>query len=227
MNIYIKKRQTSLSCRVIASFIAFVFIFSTILPPGYAQVASQTILNLPIPGSMVAVTNSFNPALIRGITLHPENPLEFDFIVDRGDNTLDGQELEDQALKMIKYFLATLTVPKEEIWVNLSPYEKDRIISDGFGDTEMGRDLLAQDYLLKQLTASLMYPEDELGEEFWKKIYKKAQEKFGTTEIPMNTFNKVWIVPDKATVYEHENSVFVIDRHLKVMLEEDYVAVDF
>ena len=37
-----------------------------------------------------------------------------------------------------------------------------------------GRDLLAQDYLLKQLAASLMYPEDELGKEFWGRVYQKA-----------------------------------------------------
>ena len=36
--------------------------------------------------------------------------------------------------------------------INLSPYEKNRIVEDNFGKTEMGRDLLAQDYLLKQIT---------------------------------------------------------------------------
>ena len=41
-----------------------------------------------------------------------------------------------------------------------------------FGQTEMGRDLLAQDYMLKQLTASLMYPEKELGQEFWNRVYE-------------------------------------------------------
>ena len=87
--------------------------------------------------------------------------------------------------------------------INLSPYEKDRIIPEAFGQTEMGRDLLAQDYLLKQITASLMYPEDAIGKEFWQRIYAEGVKKFGTTNIPVNTFNKVWIVPDKAIVYEN------------------------
>ncbi len=103
-----------------------------------------------------------------------------------------------------------------------SPYEKDRVIPEQFGQTEMGRDLLAQDYMLKQLTASLMYPDEELGEEFWKHVYAKAQAEYGTTEIPMNTFNKVWIVPERAEVYVHEQNVFVVDSYLKVMMEEDY-----
>src|SRR3989338_7875277 len=88
----------------------------------------------------------------------------------------------------------------------------------------MGRVLLEQDYILIQLTASLMYPEEELGKKFWDRVYQQAYEKYGTTEIPMNTFNKVWIVPQKAVVYEHGNSAFVIKSHLKVMLEEDYEA---
>jgi len=110
--------------------------------------------------------------------------------------------------------------------VNLSPGEPDRIIPEAFGQTEMGRDLLAQDYLLKQLTSSLMYPEEELDEEFWDKIYKTAQEQYGTTEIPVSTFNKIWIVPEKAVVYENAetNIAFVSESRLKVMLEEDYLS---
>jgi len=68
--------------------------------------------------------------------------------------------------KLVKYFLASLTIPDEDQWVNLSPYEKGRIIQGNFGKTEMGRDLLSQDYLLKQITSSLMYPESGLGKKF-------------------------------------------------------------
>ncbi len=89
----------------------------------------------------------------------------------------------------------------------------------------MGRDLLGQDYILKQLTASLIYPEHDLGKKFWDEIYKRAKEKYGTTDIPVNTFNKVWIVPDTAAIVEYNGTAFVRKSHLKVMLEEDYVAL--
>jgi len=160
------------------------------------------------------------------MTVHPENPLQLDFIVDTGDNHLQGETLKSEANKLIKYFMATLTVPDNEMWVNLSPYEKSRIIADGLSKTEMGGDMLAQDYILKQLTASLIYPESKLGKEFWSKVYTKAQEQFGTTQIPTNLFNKVWIVPQDATVYVHGNNIFVTHSHLKVMLEEDYLSLD-
>ena len=87
----------------------------------------------------------------------------------------------------------------------------------------MGRDLLAQDYILKQLTASLIYPEKDLGKEFWSRVYQKAQEQFGTTNVPVNTFNKVWILPNQAQVFENGNAAYVTKSTLKVMLDEDYL----
>ena len=126
---------------------------------------------------------------------------------------------------LIKYFLASLTVPEKDLWVNLSPYEKDRMIAPNLGQTTMGRDMLAQDYILKQLTASLIYPEKHLGKTFWDEVYAKARQMYGTTQVPMNTFNKVWIVADKADVFERGNVAYIVGAHLKVMLEEDYLAL--
>src|SRR5476651_1146665 len=91
----------------------------------------------------------------------------------------------------------------------------------------MGRDLLAEDYMLKQITASLIYPEDEIGKKFWKRIYEEAQKKYANTNISVNTFNKVWIVPEKAVVYENAKAgtAYVIESKLKVMLEQDYLSL--
>ena len=138
---------------------------------------------------------------------------------------IHSQSLEQESKKLIKYFLAAMTVPEKDLWVNLSPYEKNRMIASNLAQTEMGRDMLAQDYILKQLTASLIYPEKNLGKTFWDEVYAKAQQLYGTTQIPVNTFNKVWIVADKADVYEHDNVAYVVGAHLKVMLEEDYLAL--
>ena len=142
--------------------------------------------------------------------IHPENAFKFDFIVYKGDKKFTVTQKKEEYTKFIKYFLASLAVPDEDQWVNLSPYEKDRIIKDDFGKTEMGRDLLAQDYLLKQITASLIYPQDKLGRKFWNEIYARAYKQFGTTNIPVNTFNKVWIVPDEADIYEKGNIAYLL-----------------
>ncbi|MDP8264504.1 MAG: acyl-CoA dehydrogenase family protein [Candidatus Aceula lacicola] len=220
MIVCLEKSRQKLPSKIVSIFIAICFLFSSIAP-AYAQSLSA----LPVPGTMVAPTPGFFPVLVRALEINPDNPLQFGFIVDNGDTGLEGDELTREAKKLIRYFLASLTTPEKDMWVNLSPYEQDRIVSENLGQTQMGRDLLAQDYILKQLTASLIYPEDELGKKFWDKIYKAAYEKFGTTDIPLNTFNKVWIVPKTAKVYEHDNKVFVIESKLEVMMEEDYLSL--
>lgn len=215
------KRSTLRKFKFIANAgILLVYIVSTIIP-----VHAQTVSSLPAPGLMISLGTEFAPVRLKAIKVHPDNPFRFDFIVDSGNANLTPKQLEEESKRLIKYFLAAITTPEEDLWVNLSPYEKDKIIPESFGATEMGRDLLAQDYILKQLTASLLYPEKDLGKEFWTKVYAEAKEKYNTTEIPLNTFNKVWIVPEKAVVYENEMTAYVGETRLKVLLEEDYLAL--
>ncbi len=212
--------------KLIARLILTVFLFTSVGP--LPDASAQSIIDLPAPGHMVDFSPKFNKATLKGIIFHPENPFKFDFILDEGDAHLNKGQAKAQSQKIAAYFLASLTTPEKEIWVNLSPFEKNRIVPEFFGKTLMGQNLLAQDYMLKQIMATALYPERQLGREFWQKIYKQALIKFGTTNIPFNTFNKVWIVPDKAVVYENTkmNAVFVADSSLKVMLEKDYLAAN-
>jgi len=213
-------------------FITLCLIISFILgsyQPVYAQ--DFNINQLPVPGTMVGESAPFTPLALKGLVINPQKPLEFQFIIDTGS---DGRviaseakqsQLKQQANQLVKYFLAGLTIPEGDIWVNLSPYEKNRMLPEALGQTDLGRDLLAQDYILKQLTASLIYPEKDLGKEFWSKVYARAQQQFGTTNVPVNTFNKVWILPDQAQVFEHGPAAYVTKATLKVMLDEDYLAL--
>src|SRR5271165_785821 len=206
--LYSMERTPFIHICILTAFLANCF--------GPLPVARADEFRLPVPGVMVHLSPPLDPPILKGIKVHPDNPFRFDFILDQGDSPslsqrgrqpappqAGGELLKQEATKLIKYFLASLTIPEKDLWVNLSPYEKDRIVPESFGQTEMGCDLLAEDYMLKQITASLIYPEDELGKKFWKRIYEVAAKKFGTTNIPVNTFNKVWIVPEKAVVYEN------------------------
>ena len=224
--------KQSLCIVILLAFLANTF--------GPIPMAQADEFRLPIPGVMVSLSQPLEPSILKGIKVHPNNPFHFEFILDKGDNfskhmsfpnVLVGdpqqEQLKKEANKLIKYFLASLTIPEDDLWVNLSPYEKDRIIPHSFGQTDMGRDLLAEDYMLKQITASLIYPEGETGRKFWKRIYEEAAKKYGTTNIPVNTFNKVWIIPEKAVVYENAKvgTAYIVESKLKVMLEQDYLAL--
>jgi hypothetical protein len=199
-----------------------VFLLSTLCCPVeiYAQDEAPEASKVMDPQ-----TEPFAPLLIQGINIDYDDALKINFLINKGDTQLPKKALEAEAEKLIKYFLASLTVPEEQMWVNLSIYEEDRIIPETFGKTQMGSDLLAQDYLLKKVMSSMMYPENKLGKDFWNKVHARAEEEFGITDIPLNTFNKVWIIASDAKIYEHNNGAFVVDSHMKVMLEEDYLAM--
>jgi len=207
--------------RLIASLICLTFSFSNLQ---YVHAQDFSINQLPVPGTMVGESVPFSPLALKGLVVNLNKPLEFQFIVDTGRGPQDSTSVKDQANQLVKYFLAGLTIPEGDLWVNLSPYEKNRMVPEALGQTDLGRDLLAQDYILKQLTASLIYPEKDLGKAFWSRVYAKAQEQFGTTNIPVNTFNKVWILPNQAQVFENGNAAYVTKSTLKVMLDEDYLA---
>jgi hypothetical protein len=196
------------------------------LPQLPAQADPLTAVGLmPAPGSMSFLTPKYTPAYLKGMVINPTDPFKFEFIIYRGDEQLGDQQKQAEYTKLIKYFLAAMAIPDTDQWVNLSPYEKERLIPKDFGLTVMGRDLLAQDYLLKQISSSLTNPNTSMGKKFWDTIYEKAYAQFGLTNIPINTFNKVWIVPDKALIYEKDNTVYVVQDHLKVMTDADYLSM--
>ncbi|MBF0483732.1 MAG: hypothetical protein HQL25_03390 [Candidatus Omnitrophica bacterium] len=215
-----------LNLRKVSLLITFFFVFNTVSP---SLVLAQNVLDLPKPSTMVRLSSpqmvnfsqSFEPVVLKGIKVDPNDPLKLNFLVNVGQSNLTEDEFEDESNKLVRYFLTALTVPDKDLWVNLSPYEKNRIIADKFSLTEMGRDLLAQDYLLKQITATAMYPESQLGKDFWDKVYRV------NLDIPKDILSKVWIVPDEATVYVDKSkfSAVVVSSHLKVLTEEEYTKI--
>lgn len=214
-------RARTPSNKVFHLLLAGAFIFN-LISPSFAQ---EVDLKLPKPSQIKPISKPFAPAIIRAVTVNPKDPFLFDFIIDKGDSNLDAEAFEDETQKLVKYFLAALTIPENDLWVNLSPYEQDSMVPRVLGVTELGKDLLIEDYYLKQVTASLTNPNTETGKKFWSLAYAKAQELYGTTKVPINTFSKVWIVPDQAVVLEKDGSAFIADSHLKVYLDQDYVAI--
>lgn len=205
--------------KLVSIFLLFVFTLSTLLSPArlYAQ-SAPTYLNLPAPGTMIQPTAAFTAPYLSGLQLVKDNPYQFNFIINTGTQNVQGEALRSESSKLINYFLAALTVPEDELWVNLSPDEKDRIIADGLGNTEMGRDMLAQDYILKQLAASLLYPEGEIGQKFWE---HRIGDSALSSQALSAMLNRIWIVPDEAVVYVHGDSVFVMESKLKVLMEDE------
>jgi len=187
---------------------------------------AQSDIALPQPGTFLDISEPFTPSLLKGMEFDPQNPLILNFLIQANsyDAKYNPGKIETEALFLIKYFLGALTVPEEDLWVNLSPYEKDRVIPDALGKTDLGKILLEQDYLLKHLSASLMHPNSQEGREFWTKIYQSLYQK-QISSLPSNFIHKIWIVPEQAQVYKDGNRVFIGNASLKILLEDDYLAL--
>ena len=209
------------SGKIIRFCVVLVFSMTIIAPLGRAGVVPQ----LPVPNMVMSAGGVYHPARLVGMRVDPYAPFSFDFIVAKGDSGLEGEALKKESEKLIKYFLAALAVPEDEMWVNLSPQERERMMGEGLGRTQMGYELLAQDYVLKQMTASLMHPDSGTGKRFWREVYEKAQAQYGTEEIPVETYNRVWVVPKEAVVYERGRGAYVLRAELDVMLESDYLGL--
>ncbi len=182
---------------------------------GYCAPAQFSLPSSAVSSSLTAV----EPRLV-GMRIFKDDPLRFSFMVDQAS----GSDLE--SMRLIKYFFAALTIPDRDLWVNLSPVERDRILPVGLSRTELGRDLLEQDYTLKQIMSETLHPGNPSGKAFWRMIYRKAQELYGTTDVDFKMQHRVWIVPELAGILENGNLSMVMLRRarLKVMLEEDYLA---
>lgn len=101
-----------------------------------------TLINqdLPEANQLLSSSRPYSRQVLRGIKINPEDPLRLEFIID----TQDKEEITKEELEtLVKYFLAALTIPEEELWVNLSPYEPERIIPESLGLTALGKDLLS------------------------------------------------------------------------------------
>jgi hypothetical protein len=190
-------------------------------PATRASTRRLAATNLPPAGIRIPLSPKYYPPLFRGVYVHKNDPLTLDFILDSGDAQLATDDLAEVSLRLSRYFLAALAIPDEHLWVNLSPHERDRIIPSDLAQTQMGVDLLLQDYILKQITSTLCFPETQSGAAYWNKIYAELG---GADQEAVNTFNKVWVTPARATITERGAVAVVEDSMLRVQMEQDYLA---
>lgn len=200
---------------ILAIFVGAIFLSDLVR----VKATQASTLGLPEPNTILNVSASFSLPSLIGLKINPEKPLEFEFIIDGGSS----QELaQDEIKKVVQYFMAALTVPTEDLWVNLSPYENDRIIPDSLGQTDLGKELLAQDYILKQISASLTHPDSEIGKRYWDIQTDSSK---SNSALASSEFDKIWIQPGSINLYEETGSVIINRAELDVLTERDYIAL--
>ena len=209
-------KKDGISLRVTA-VVAAVMFAGTLFFADFLRIkeTQASVLGLPEPAMLLSGSETYSLPLLRGVKIDYNNPLNLDFIVDTADQ---GEVDKEEAQRLINYFYATIAVPDEALWVNLSPYEEDRMVEDTLAVTDLGRDLLAQDYILKQFSSSLTYPESKSGEQYWNML-KNVQ------GADKDSFSKIWIKPATAKINEENGMAWISEATLTAQTEEDFLAM--
>lgn len=108
MILFHKKRKFNLLFRLISFFV--ILAFSSFLTFSPRVTYAQSPLNLPAPGVLVSLSSVFRPLVIRGITISPENPFQFTFIVDEGDSEIKLLRTYVRSIRL--FYISSLACPK-------------------------------------------------------------------------------------------------------------------
>jgi len=215
----ILKSQKSLFS-ICAGITAFALLTVEIVPAGLAQTAPAVSAAPSVSGFSAA--DSASALSLRGLMFDPNQPLSMQFLLHSSDSTLNIVP-DSTAQRVAEYFLGALAIPEDQLWVNLSPAEPDRTASEDLAKTRMGADLLEQDYQLKLLMARLMDPQTPTGQKFWETAKSLNTDKFSSHQL--QSLQKVWVVPQKAVIYENDRGVFIAESRMGIMLEGEHRAV--
>jgi len=196
----------------------------------FAQVLSQ-VLPLYFSQPSFLIQDKFRPIHLRSIEFTPQSK-GLQVLLDKGDSKeLKQDVLQEEAGKLMDYFLIGLTLPNDAFWVNLRPDQADNIIDPYLEKTDIGKVMLAADLNLKKDLALATSPATKEGREYWDKLYAKAQELFGDQQVSLPTFTRPWIVPGEIIIRQFKSNssgfpanVYVYKATLKVMLEQDYLS---
>jgi hypothetical protein len=191
--------------RVLAFILANILLFSSV-----GRAGQETFSSVKLNSISVDTGKGFNNLRL---VVKAQKAGNFEAIID----------VKRAAQKSLEYFFISLVLHDDVFWVNLNPEEPNRIINSSLRDTDLGRIMLNADFRLKEDVSEYINPQtSQVGKEFWRQLYAKAQELGLVNRIPVIT--RLWIMPGKVEVDETENQISIVRSSLKVCLEPAYLS---
>lgn len=151
---------------------------------------------------------------------------------EEGDKVINVEATLGDA---IDFFFIGLTLPNQKFWVNLNPWEPDRIVDEGLGTTDVGRIMLEADLQMKKDFCKHENPsESKVGESYWDLLDKKRDELVtecmndypgqieATRNVLFNAVTRHWIVPGEVTAYGDGYEIYIADVTLDIYSEPVY-----
>ncbi|MGE5308978.1 MAG: hypothetical protein ACM3OC_07830, partial [Deltaproteobacteria bacterium] len=203
--------------RIFSLFLCACFILEQ---PACAQVVNQLDLSAFTAGAAQLSQQRFRPLHLRYICPRQK---DLGLLFDKGDQGHSDPEMTAAAKRTMDYFLTGVSMPSDRFWVNLRPDSPERMLDRDLEQTELGRVLLEADLQLKKDTAALTSPATKQGRQYWDRLYKRAEEIYGSEAVNIPTVTRPWIVPGEIIIRKAAGSAYIYKATLKVLLEQDYL----
>ncbi len=129
-------------------------------------------------------------------------------------------------------FMTGLAVPDNKFWVNLNPWEEDRIIDDQLRQSEVGRIMLEADLQMKRDFSNYGNPcTNETGKALHKlldvrhdTLVQQCMKKFpgevrDIDNIQFKPVTRHWIIPEKIYAYTNGTRIYLINATLAINSE--------
>ena len=140
--------------------------------------------------------------------------------------------LKDASALSARSFLTGLSLPNNKFWVNLNPWEPNRITDADLSHTDVGRIMLEADLQMKKDFCKYEDPcKSKIGNKFWKLLGKKHQDLVNDsmkkypgeiqngTNVRFAGVTRHWIVPDKIKAYGSGDEIYIDNSTLNVSSE--------
>jgi cell wall-associated NlpC family hydrolase len=129
-------------------------------------------------------------------------------------------------------FMTGLIVPDNRFWVNLAPWEPDRIIDEQLKQSEVGRIMLEADLQMKRDFSNYQNPctnrtgkvLHDLLDDKREALIQQCMENFpgeikDVDNIWFRPVTRHWIVPDKVYAYTNESQIYIINATMAINSE--------
>ena len=135
----------------------------------------------------------------------------------------------------LDFFFTGLILPNSRFWVNLNPWEPERIVDEDVGITDVGRIMLEADLQMKRDFCKHENPcQSEIGERYWASLDNKREQLVSecmnnypgqiedTDNVLFAAATRHWIVPDEVTARGDGDEVYIIDAIMDIYSEPVY-----
>ena len=147
----------------------------------------------------------------------------------KAEGTSPGVNITDATRIGAIAFMTGLAVPSDKFWVNLDPWEPDRIIDDDLKSSEVGRIMLEADFQMKKDFCNYENPcVSQVGKNFWmfldgkrKALVQQCMRKFpgeikDIDNVYFRPVTRHWIIPDKVYAHTNGTEIYIINATLTI-----------